>query len=67
MSIEELSDKYLELVKELTSFIPKGLSAAVYTQLTDIEGEINGYLTYDRNILKMDKEKIVDVHRTLFV
>lgn len=67
MSIEELSAKYLELVKELTSFIPKGLSAAVYTQLTDIEGEINGYLTYDRNILKMDKEKIVDVHRTLFV
>ena len=36
----------------------RGMSAAVYTQLTDVEQEINGLLTYDRSIIKMD-EKIV--------
>jgi len=35
-----------------------GLSAAVYTQLTDVETECNGFLTYDRAVLKMDSERI---------
>ncbi|NLL62741.1 MAG: glycoside hydrolase family 2 [Ruminococcaceae bacterium] len=35
--------------------IPKGLSAAVYTQLSDIEGEVNGFITYDRMVEKMER------------
>jgi hypothetical protein len=40
-----------------------GLSAAVYTQLTDVEVECNGLLTYDREILKPDAERIAHVNR----
>ena len=40
--------------------IEKGLCASVYTQLSDIEEEVNGFLTYDRKILKVDK-KIIKV------
>src|SRR5262249_26017061 len=35
----------------------RGLSAAVYTQLTDVETEINGLLTYDRAVIKVDEER----------
>jgi beta-galactosidase/beta-glucuronidase len=61
----ELTSKYLELVQGIKDLIPKGLSAAVYTQLTDIEGEINGYLTYDRGKMKMDKDRLVQIHHEL--
>jgi len=51
----------------LYSFIPplrfeKGLAAAVYTQLTDVENELNGILTCDR-ILKLDPERFAEIHR----
>ena len=36
----------------------QGLSALIYTQLSDVEGELNGLLTYDRKVLKFDKEKM---------
>ena len=36
----------------------KGLAAAVYTQLSDVEDEINGLLTYDRSVLKTDAERM---------
>jgi beta-galactosidase/beta-glucuronidase len=50
----ELQDSYLSLINnELKPLIEKGLSAAVYTQLTDVETETNGLLTYDREIIKM--------------
>jgi beta-galactosidase/beta-glucuronidase len=61
----ELTSKYLSLLQDLRKLIPKGLAAAIYTQLTDIEGEINGYLTYDREIMKMTKDKIAQTHREL--
>ncbi|HEV2621758.1 MAG TPA: hypothetical protein VGU65_06690 [Frateuria sp.] len=37
---------------------PKGMSGSVYTQITDVEGEHNGLLTYDRKILKVDEAKV---------
>lgn len=50
----ELQDSYLSLINdELKPLIRKGLSAAVYTQLTDVETETNGLLTYDREIIKI--------------
>ena len=35
-----------------------GLSAAVYTQLTDVENELNGLITYDRRVLKLAPEAV---------
>ena len=55
----KLSRKIQKLI--LNGLIPninKGLSASVYTQLSDVEGEINGLLTYDRKVLKVDKKLI---------
>ena len=34
------------------------MSAAIYTQTTDVEGEVNGFVTYDRKVVKMDKAKV---------
>ncbi len=50
---------------ELLGNIKNGLSATVYTQLSDVEDETNGLLTYDREILKVDPEKIREINREL--
>lgn len=63
---EELTDKYEGFVKRLALLIPKGLSAAVYTQTTDVEIEVNGLMTYDRKVIKMPVEKLSEVHRVLY-
>ena len=36
----------------------EGLSAAVYTQISDVEDELNGLLTYDRKVVKIEPEKL---------
>ena len=51
---EELAEAFKELIQEqVYPLIEKGLSGAVYTQLSDIEEEVNGLVTYDRKIIKM--------------
>jgi hypothetical protein len=52
-----LTDKLFPLVEQ------KGLSAAVYTQTTDVEVEVNGLMTYDREVVKMDLKKIQAANR----
>jgi beta-galactosidase/beta-glucuronidase len=65
-SRSELTEAYLALLEqELAPLIPQGLAAAVYTQTTDVEIEINGYLTYDRAVEKMDGDKIRERHEKL--
>jgi hypothetical protein len=44
----------------------RGLAAAVYTQTTDVEIEVNGLLTYDRAVIKMPVERIAEVNRALY-
>ena len=44
----------------------KSLQAAVYTQTTDVEGEVNGLLTYDRKVVKLDPAVLKTVHQGLF-
>jgi beta-galactosidase/beta-glucuronidase len=64
---EVLTDAYLALLdQELAPLIPQGLAVAVYTQTTDVEIEINGYLTYDRAVEKMDAMKIREAHGKLY-
>ena len=41
--------------------VPKGLCAAIYTQLSDVEDEINGLLTYDRKVCKADEEQMCQI------
>jgi hypothetical protein len=64
---ETLTDAYLALLeKELKPLIPQGLAAAVYTQTTDVEIEINGYLTYDRRVEKMNTKQLRRIHAELY-
>ena len=54
LTTETFDQAYHSLLeKEIQSLIAKGLSAAVYTQLTDVEDEVNGLLTYDRKVCKV--------------
>lgn len=58
-SKETLTAAYKRLLeKQVIPLIPKGLSAAVYTQVSDVEFEVNGMLTYDRKIVKMDQDAV---------
>lgn len=48
--------------KRILPNIPKGLSACVFTQLSDVEGEINGLVTFDRKVEKLDRSYVRDVN-----
>ena len=50
---------------ELIPNILRGLSASVYTQVSDIEEELNGLLTYDRKLLKVNADKVREMNRKL--
>jgi hypothetical protein len=63
----ELTVHYLQLMRHVFQEKEKnGLSAAICTQLTDIEGECNGFLTYDREVVKVDLERVVAANRGQF-
>ena len=51
--------------KHLLELIRKGFSAAVYTQTTDVEGEINGLMTYDRKVIKMNEAKVREINQQI--
>ena len=58
---KELTDRIIETYKKMVlPAIPLGLCAAIYTQLSDVEDEINGFYTYDRKICKVDKNRIAE-------
>jgi beta-galactosidase/beta-glucuronidase len=58
-SAAALTSAYEDLVSKLFPLIgEKGLSAAVYTQTTDVEVEVNGLMTYDREMIKMDWTRV---------
>lgn len=63
---DELLQRYTRLINDLTPLIPLGLSAAVYTQTTDVEVEVNGLMTYDRKLMKMPVEKLRQLHQQLY-
>jgi beta-galactosidase/beta-glucuronidase len=63
---DELFAKYSVFMDTLTNLIKLGLSAAVYTQTTDVEVEINGLMTYDRKVIKNPADKLKAVHEKLY-
>jgi hypothetical protein len=63
-SKEDLTRKYERLLGGVWRFKDNpGLSAAVYTQTTDVETEANGLMTYDRAVIKVDAERVAAVNR----
>lgn len=57
---------YSRLTYDLETLIAQGLSAAIYTQTTDVEGEVNGLITYDRKITKIPVQYLNILHSRLF-
>ena len=55
---EELMSTYEQYLEMLKVFVQTGCAAAVYTQTTDVEGEVNGLITYDRKVIKVDMPRI---------
>lgn len=47
--------------KQIFPAVEKGLAAAIYTQVSDVEGEVNGLLTYDREVEKIPREELKDL------
>jgi len=62
----ELLNNYRKLIERIPLLIDKGLAAAIYTQTTDVEGEVNGLMTYDREIIKMNPAEVHKVNSILF-
>jgi beta-galactosidase/beta-glucuronidase len=54
----EVTDQYIKYAKELKEMVKRGFSAAVYTQTTDVEGEVNGLMTYDRKEIKLIESEV---------
>ena len=55
---KEATDEYLKYADKLHKLIDRGFSAAVYTQTTDVEVEVNGLMTYDRKVIKLDEQAL---------
>lgn len=55
---DEVTAEYVKYANELKGFVKRGFSAAVYTQTTDVEGEVNGLMTYDRKVIKINEAKV---------
>ena len=62
----EYRQRYAETLRQLDELRAHGIAAGVYTQTTDVEGEINGLMTYDREAIKIPAEELAEMHRRLF-
>lgn len=64
-SAEEVTDEYVKYAEQLKHLIRQGFSAAVYTQTTDVEIEVNGLMTYDRKVVKIDEGRVKKVNQEI--
>lgn len=63
---EELQETYLKYIATLRPMVESHLSAAIYTQTTDVEIEVNGLMTYDREITKLEPAVVAAAHQALY-
>jgi hypothetical protein len=63
---KELETEYRKLINRVILLKKQGFSAAVYTQLTDVETEINGLITYDRKVIKVPTKNLNKIHKALY-
>lgn len=64
-SSKEATDEYVKYADMLYKLIDKGYSAGVYTQTTDVEIEVNGLMTYDRKVIKLDENRVREINERL--
>ncbi|MDB4584238.1 beta-galactosidase [Draconibacterium sp.] len=62
---KETTDEYVKYGEQLYKMIKAGFSAAVYTQTTDVEGEVNGLITYDRKVIKLEENRVMDINQKI--
>ena len=62
---EQVTDEYEKYAAKLGELIGRGFSAAVYTQTTDVEIEVNGLMTYDRKAVKVDEARIRKINEKI--
>ena len=66
-STSELEDALVRLYEsEVLPFVEKGVSALIYTQLSDIEDETNGFMTYDRRVVKVNADRFLLTQKKLY-
>jgi hypothetical protein len=63
---KEYKERYVTSLGMLDGLRARGIAGGVYTQTTDVEGEINGLMTYDRKVIKIPAEELAELHKTLF-
>ncbi len=61
----EYEARYRESIRRLVELQGKGVAGGVYTQTTDVEGEINGLISYDREVIKISPEVLRKIHASL--
>ncbi|KAA5547298.1 glycoside hydrolase family 2 [Roseiconus nitratireducens] len=61
----EYKQRYVTSLERLKELRDQGIAGGVYTQTTDVEGEINGLMTYDRKVIKIPAKELADLHRSL--
>ncbi len=62
---DEVTAEYVKYANQLKSFVARGFSAAVYTQTTDVEGEVNGLMTYDRKVIKINEAQVKQINQSV--
>ena len=63
---EKLTDDIINLYNiMILPAVPKGMCGCIYTQLSDVEDEINGLYTYDRKVCKVNQEKMIKMAENL--
>ena len=62
-SPKEVTDEYVKYALQLKDMVARGFSAAIYTQTTDVEIEVNGLMTYDRRVDKVDIPRIREINQ----
>ena len=62
---EKVTDTYVEYANQLYQMAFQGFSAAVYTQTTDCETELNGLMTYDRAVVKLQPKRLLEINRKI--
>ena len=62
---KEVLDQYEEFAELRKHYIICGTSAGVYTQTTDVEVEVNGLMTYDRKVIKIDSERLAKINKSV--
>lgn len=60
-----VTDQYVAYAEELYKMIASGFSAAIYTQTTDVEVEVNGLMTYDRKVIKLEEDRLRAINQKI--